>query len=87
MREIYNLIFSLPPKQFTIIAFLLGILLVDDLNATEQNALGGFFELVGQVLITNAAQSQLIQNIVTNNQNNRIIHDLEIIKNMLNIEF
>ena len=86
MREIYDLIFSLPPKHFTIIAFLIGILLVDDLNAAEQNALGGFFELVGQVLITDAAQSQLIQNIIANNQNNRIINDIEIIKKKLNID-
>ncbi len=42
-------------KLLTLSAFTIGFLLIDDLNSTEQNALGGFFMLLGQTLCTNAS--------------------------------
>lgn len=41
-------------KLLTLTAFLLGYALIDNLSSTEQNALGGFFMLVGQTLSTNS---------------------------------
>lgn len=41
-------------QLFTLIAFLLGYSLTSNLSSTEQNALGGFFMLVGQTLCTNS---------------------------------
>ena len=38
--------------EFTTIAFVIGIVLCDDLTPAEQNSVGNFFMLVGQVLST-----------------------------------
>ena len=52
--------FDLPPRTLTIIALLLGFLMIDDLNSDQQNSLGNFLELIGQTLETNSAQQQLL---------------------------
>ncbi len=84
MRELYNLIFSLPPKQFTLVSILIGFLLIDDLSPNAQNSLGNFLMLVGQVLETSAAQAQLLQG--NQNNNSQMQNDINKIKNYLNIE-
>ena len=53
--------FSLPPKQFALLSSLIGILLTDNLNPDQQNALGNFIVNIGQVILTSAAQGQLLQ--------------------------
>lgn len=50
----------------TFIGCLLGYILIGDLNVYEQNLLGNLFELIGQVLLTNAASTALIQGKVNN---------------------
>ena len=45
-------------KSFTTSAFIIALILSDDLTPAEQNALGGWFMLVGQTLSTNSAQQQ-----------------------------
>lgn len=54
-------IFSLPPKQFSLLATLLGTLFIDDMDLNKQNALGNFIVSVGQSILTAAAQGQLIE--------------------------
>ena len=51
--------FNLPPRTMTLTAVLLGYLMIDDLNAAEQNELGNFLILIGQVLETNASGMQV----------------------------
>lgn len=58
--------FELPPRTLTIIAVIFGYLMIDDLTAGEQNSLGNFFMLIGQMLETNAAQQQLFNSKITN---------------------
>lgn len=41
-------------KLLTLTAFLIGYALINDLSSTEQDALGGFFMLIGQTLCTNS---------------------------------
>ncbi len=53
--------FSLPPKQFSLLSSLIGILLIDNLDANKQNSLGNFLINVGQAILTSAAQEQLIE--------------------------
>jgi len=53
------------PKLTTLTGCLIGILLIDNLTASEQNSLGNFLELVGQVLLANASQQNLIENQIT----------------------
>lgn len=52
--------FNLPPKTMTLTAVLLGYLMIDELDAPEQNELGNFFMLIGQILATNASGQQII---------------------------
>lgn len=42
-------------KLYTIAAFLLGYILIDNLSSTEQNALGNWLMLVSQTLCTNGS--------------------------------
>jgi hypothetical protein len=52
---------SVPPVQFTALATLLGILLIEHLDLDQQNALGNFIVGVGQTMLVAAAQGQLLQ--------------------------
>ena len=52
--------FDLPPRTITLIAILLGFLMIDDLTSDEQDTLGNFLQLIGQTLETNSAQAQLL---------------------------
>lgn len=55
-----NLIPNIPPKLFSGSAVVVGYLLIDDLTANEQNALGNWLMLVAQVLSTNAFYKQVM---------------------------
>lgn len=50
---------NVPPKLFSLSAVAIGYLLIDDLSANEQNALGNWLMLVAQVLCTNAYYKQV----------------------------
>lgn len=54
-----RLIPDVSPKTFTFSAVVIGYLLIDDLTATEQNALGNWLMLVAQILCTNAYYKQV----------------------------
>lgn len=56
-----NLIPDIPPKLFSLSAVIVGYLLIDDLTANEQNALGNWLMLTAQVLCTNAFYKQVQQ--------------------------
>ena len=45
---------NVPAKAFSLSAVIVGYLLIDDLTANEQNALGNWLMLTAQVLCTNA---------------------------------
>ena len=88
-------IFNTNPMISTLISYLVGILLVGDLTASEQNALGNWIYLIGQTIITHAASQSLIENRIINSSNininsknfrktyNPIIYDIETIKKLL----
>lgn len=46
-----------PAKMITLTAFLIGYLLIDNLNSNEQSALGNFFMLIGQTLCTSGSEN------------------------------
>lgn len=60
------------PEVFSIIGVIVGIILEDDYNANELNSIGNWIILVGQVLLTTAAQQQLINARYQNNTGSRI---------------
>lgn len=49
------------PHEFTLIAVAVGYALVGNLNVNEQNSLGNWLIMMGQYLLTHAAQQQLIE--------------------------
>lgn len=64
---------DIPPKLFSLSAVALGYILIDDLTATEQNALGNWLMLTAQVLCTNAFYKQLQTERQTPNNTETII--------------
>ncbi len=52
---------NIPPKIFSLSAVIVGYILIDDMTANEQNALGNWLMLVAQVLSTNAFYRQVMQ--------------------------
>jgi len=66
-----NLIPNIPAKAFSFSAVVVGYLLIDDLTANEQIALGNWLMLIAQVLCTNAFYKQVQQERATNSQNNQ----------------
>ena len=83
-----SLIPSVSAPIYTSSAFIIGILLCDDLTPAEQNSLGNWFMMVGQALCTNSAQQQLLNN--RNNSsttlNSHIINDNNLMQSANNIK-
>lgn len=52
---------NIPPKIFSLSAVVVGYILIDDMTANEQNALGNWLMLVAQVLSTNAFYRAVMQ--------------------------
>ena len=51
---------NVPAKAFSISAVIVGYILIDDLTANEQNALGNWLMLVGQLVSTNAYYAAVV---------------------------
>ncbi len=52
---------NVPPKLFSLSAVVVGYILIDDMTANEQNAVGNWLMLVAQVLSTNAFYRAVLQ--------------------------
>lgn len=72
-----NFLKNINANEFTTIAFVIGLLLIDDLTPAEQNSVGNWFMLIGQVLATNASQQQVINNAnkTSSSSNTHIVND------------
>ena len=79
-----NFLKNINANEFTTIGFVIGLLLCDNLTPAEQNSIGNWFMLVGQVLATNASQQQVINNAnkISSSSNTHIVND-----NNLDINF
>ena len=64
---------------FTISAVVVGLLIIPNLNAKEQNDLGNWLMLVGQVLCTNAARIAILKSSDTSTSpsNQELVHLFE----------
>ena len=71
-----NIIANINAPTFTLSAVVIGFLLTDDLSPSEQNSVGNWFMMVGQVLCTNASQQQVLNNNTNNNASPHIINDI-----------
>lgn len=63
------------PELFSIIAVIVGYIVEDDFNANELNSIGNWIILVGQFMLTTAAQQQLINARAQNNVGSNIRSD------------
>lgn len=61
---------NIDPHTFSLIAVAVGYACVGDYNANEQNSIGNWLILVGQYILTHAAQQQLIESRLENNNIN-----------------
>ena len=83
-----NLIPNISPKAFSFSAVVVGYLLIDDMTANEQNALGNWLMLVAQVISTNAFYKQVMaerrmDNNNINNKNNSNINEIIMLEKMI----
>lgn len=80
-----SIIPNVSPKTFSFSAIVVGYLLIDDLTANEQNALGNWLMLMAQVLCTNAFYKQVQQERLNlNNKNISAEESIEMLKKMVN---
>lgn len=86
-----SIIPNIPAKAFSFSAVAVGYLLIDDLTANEQNALGNWLMLTAQVLCTNAFYKQVQQergrdpsNPNNNQRNWNKEREIEMLKKMVN---
>lgn len=77
---------NIPPSinslTFTGSAVVIGFILIDDLTINEQNAVGDWLMLVGQVLQTNASQQQVLEDRQTDCTKGS--NDIDLIKKSIN---
>ena len=73
--EFSNWLFSLSPIDFVIIGTIAGLLISKNLTINQQNTIGNFLELIGEVILTYNAQEITLNN-KYNNPYNLSIQDL-----------
>lgn len=68
---------NIPAPLFDLSAIIIGYILIDDLTPAEQNAVGSWLMLMGQLLCTNSAQQQVLnnRNNSSNSSNDHVIND------------
>lgn len=71
---------NIDPQTFSIIAVIVGYASVGSYTVNEQNSIGNWLILVGQYMLTHAAQQQLIEGRKAQSKQN----DIELIINALN---
>ncbi|MDD6272250.1 MAG: hypothetical protein PUA90_01870 [bacterium] len=95
MNKSFNDLFNLNPRLSTSVAFILGLILVDNLNTSEQNLVGNWIILVGQTILTNASCQNLIESRVQGTKvninskeikcvYNPVMYDINKIKKIIN---
>lgn len=63
---------NINPELFSILGAITGLIVEGDYTANELNSIGNWIILVGQFMLTTAAQQQLINGRYQNNNGNRI---------------
>ena len=73
METKYNFPPNTNPQTYSFIATAIGYICTINYNIDEQNSIGNWLILVGQFILTNAAQQQLIES--RKNKNNKNINN------------
>ena len=75
--------FGLPAELMSALGTVLGFALMGRLNYNQQNSLGSWLELIGQVLESNAAQGQLLQEQTQNDRLAEVERELAALRQEL----
>lgn len=75
--------FDLPAELMTALGTVLGFALTGGLTYAQQNSLGNWLELVGQILDANASQGQLLQAADTDRRLEALEQELAVLKREL----
>ena len=67
LNSFADYLLNLSAEEFSLLSFTLAFILAPTLNITQQNAIGNFFILFGQVLVTFNSQNNYLNN---NNRDN-----------------
>lgn len=82
-NPLVDFFFSIPPVEFSLLASLIGILLLKYLNYDQQNSLGNFLVNVGTNMLTAAAQGQLQEN--ESSQDDQLQDKIEELKKQISL--
>lgn len=74
---------SLSSFEFVTIGVLIGYILSLGLNVNEQNSLGNWFELIGQVLLTFNAQEETLMSNTESNNNDELLSKINKLEEKL----
>lgn len=66
---------DIDPKIYILTAAIIGFALLDEFTANEQNAIGNWFMLVGQIMETNSAFQQISEERITGTTINTNSHE------------
>ncbi len=80
-KSIVSILTNLTPFEFTFLGSIVGYVLAFNLSPNEQNALGNWFELVGQILLTFSAQGTVS---LTENQYDELMNEINELKRKIN---
>lgn len=61
-NSLCDFLFSFSGNEFAIIASIAGYIIAQNLQIDQMNSLGNFFELLGQFMLSIAAQENVIKN-------------------------
>ncbi len=78
--SLFSYLLKLSPYEFSLLANVFAYIISIDLDPGEQNALGNWFELVGQVLLTISAQASATPSVEEYNQ---LVNDVNELKKKL----
>lgn len=75
---------ELSPLEFTTLAVFTGYVLACNLTTSEQNSIGNWFELLGQIILTFNAQGSINNYSLTNKQYKQIIDRINKLYEIIN---
>lgn len=86
MLPILESFFSLPPELMTALGTVLGFATLGDLTADQQNSLGNFLILIGQILETNSSQKQLLEDLAAARAMEQLRQEVQRLKEQLDAQ-
>lgn len=75
IQEIVTYLLTLTPNEVGVLGSAIGIIICQGLTPSQQNTIGNFFELIGQVVLAIGAQGQYVNILKVNPDTSKIINN------------